>query len=419
MAERVDTVVVGAGQAGLATSYHLTRLGREHVVLERGRVADTWRTQRWDGFYLNTPNWAQRLPGHEYAGPDPDAFAPLAEVIAYLDDYARMIGSEVREGVEVTGLRRDWDGYVLETGDGAIAAANVVVATGAYHRPTPTALAEQVPSHVVQLHTSAYKRPEQLPPGAVLVVGNGQSGCQIAEELLLDGRTVYLAVGRCPWLPRRYRGQEIVHWLIESGIADETVDTLPTPEARLACNRPVSGNDGGHDCNARWLAGRGAALVGRVGGFDGSTVLLDGGPEQALATADEATRDFLRGIDEHIDAAGLDAPPAEPIEDGALDDAVVRELDLDAAGVSTVLWANGFRPDYAWIDLPVTDELGWPVQTRGASEFPGLYFVGVHWLHKRKSSLFLGVGEDAEHVAVHLAARTPRPTPPRARSARA
>jgi putative flavoprotein involved in K+ transport len=406
MAERVETVVVGAGQAGLATSYHLTELGREHVVLERGRVADTWRTQRWDGFYLNTPNWAQRLPGREYRGPDPDAFPPLAEVIAYLDDYASAIGADIREGNPVTSVRLNGDGrYTLEAGGDRLEATNVVVATGAYQRPTPTALSRQAPTGVFQLHTSEYRRPEQLPPGAVLVVGNGQSGCQIADELLLAGRKVYLSVGRCAWLPRRYRGREIVHWLVDSGISDQTVDTLPAPAAKLACNPPVSGNDGGHDCNAAWLAGRGALLVARVDGFDGSTVRLTGDVQETLAAADDATRDLLGKVDSYVASAGLDAPTAEPVEDGNLRGAVVRELDLDAAGISTILWANGFRPDYGWIDLPVTDELGWPVQTRGVSEYPGLYFVGVHWLHKRKSSLFLGVGEDAEHVASHLAGR--------------
>jgi putative flavoprotein involved in K+ transport len=404
--ERLETVVVGAGQAGLATSYHLARLGREHVVLERGRIADTWRTQRWDGFYLNTPNWAQRLPGHEYAGPDPDAFAPLAEVIAYLDDYARLIGGEIREGVEVTRLRRDGDGgYAVETRNGTLTAGNVVVATGAYQRPTPTALADQVPDDVFQLHTSEYRRPEQLPPGAVLVVGGGQSGCQIAEELLQAGRAVFLAVGRCPWIPRRYRGREIVHWLVDSGLADQTVDTLPSPAAKLGCNPPVSGNDGGHDCNPLWLARRGAVLVARVDGFEGSSVRLAGDAGETLAKAAEAGNELLGRIDAYIDAAGHDVPPTEPLDGDAANVSVARELDLRAAGISTILWANGFRPDYAWIDLPVTDELGWPVQTRGASEFPGLYFVGVHWLHKRKSSLFVGVGEDAEYVASHLAGR--------------
>jgi putative flavoprotein involved in K+ transport len=404
MAERVDTIVIGAGQAGLSTSYHLSQLGREHVVLERGRVAETWRTQRWDGFYLNTPNWAQLLPGHPYQGDDPDAFPPLAEVIAYLDDYARTLAAGVREGAGVTALRRETDGrYAVETGSGGFLADNVIVATGAYQRPTPTPLAEQAPADVRQLHTSEYRRPEQLPAGAVLVVGAGQSGCQIADELLDAGRAVYLSVGRCPWLPRRYRGHDIVRWLVDSGIADQTADSLPAPEAKLACNPPVSGNDGGHDCNPRWLAARGAVLLARVTGFDGAAVRLEGDVDETLTKAADVTKELLGRIDGYIETAGLDVPGSDPIDDGDLGDALARELDLRSASISTVLWANGFRPDYGWIDVPVTDPLGWPVQSRGVTEFPGLYFVGVHWLHKRKSSLFLGVGEDAEYVAEHLA----------------
>jgi putative flavoprotein involved in K+ transport len=406
MTERVDTIVIGAGQAGLSTSYHLSRLGREHVILERGRVAETWRTQRWDGFYLNTPNWAQQLPGQPYRGDEPDAFPPLAEVIAYLDDYARTIAADVREGVPVTALRRETDGrYAVETDSHGLQAENVVVATGAYQRPTPTALARQAPGDVLQLHTSEYRRPEQLPAGAVLVVGAGQSGCQIADELIDAGRAVYLSVGACPWIPRRYRGHDIVHWLVESGLADQTVDTLPGPEAKLTCNPPVSGNNGGHDCNARWLAARGAVLVARVTGFDGTVVRLEGDVAETLAKAADATRELLGKIDDYIETGGLDVAAAGAIDDGHLGHAVARELDLRSAGVSTVLWANGFRPDYGWIDLPVADAFGWPLQSRGVAEFPGLYFVGVHWLHKRRSSLFLGVGEDAEYVASHLAER--------------
>jgi putative flavoprotein involved in K+ transport len=406
MSERVDTIVVGAGQAGLSTSYHLSRLGCEHVVLERGRVAETWRTQRWDGFYLNTPNWAQDLPGHPYRGDDPDAFPPLAEVIAYLDDYARTIAVDVREGVRVTALRRGTEGrYAVETDSGSFLTENVVVATGAYQRPTPTAVAEQAPADVLQLHTSDYRRPEQLPAGAVLIVGAGQSGCQVTDELLDAGRAVYLSVGRCPWLPRRYRGHDIVRWLVDSGLADQTVDTLPGPETKLGCNPSVSGNDGGHDCNPRWLAGRGAVLVARVAGFDGDAVRLEGDVDKTLAKSAALTKELLDRIDAYIETAGLDIAASDPSDDGDLGDAVAGELDLHSDGVSTVLWANGFRPDYGWIDLPVTDALGWPVQTRGVTEFPGLYFVGVHWLHKRKSSLFLGVGEDAEYVASHLAER--------------
>lgn len=399
--ERIESVVIGAGQAGLAASYHLTQRGREHVVLERGRVGETWRSQRWDDFVLNTPNWGQQLPGFHYQGTDPDAFAPLAEVIVYLEDYARAIDAPVRSGMDVTRVRHGDGRFLVETTHGSLEASNVVVAAGAYQRPTPSPLAETVPDELHQLHTSEYRRPEQLPSGGVLVVGSGQSGCQIAEELLAAGRTVYLSVGRCPWLPRRYRGRELLHWLIETGLADDTVESLPSPAARLMCNPPVSGNDGGHDCNPRWLARRGAILLGRVEGIEDGIARIGHGLEESLAFGDEFVANVRRRMDEYVRAAGLDVPDPEP-EEGQTPVEPLAELDLRGEGIGTILWANGFRPDHSWIDGVETDEQGWPVHDRGVSPLPGLFFVGLHWLHKRKSSLFIGVGEDAEHVVMRL-----------------
>jgi putative flavoprotein involved in K+ transport len=402
--ERVDTVVIGAGQAGLATSYYLTARGREHVVLERGeRVAHTWRTQRWDGFFLNTPRWTQALPGHEYGGPEPEGFSSLAETIAYIDDYAEAIRAPVRTGAEVTRLRVHTGGLRLELDDAAIDAANVVVATGAYQRATPTSLTRDLPDDVFQLHTTEYRRPSQLPDGAVLVVGSGQSGCQIADELLQAGRTVHISAGRCPWIPRRYRGREIVHWLVETGLTDQTVDTLPSPAARLGCNPPVSGNDGGHDCHPLWLEERGAILLGRLRAVRGRDLELAPDLAETLAYGDDFLADLLRRVDEYIAANGLDMPAAPPAEPRAPQTAPIERLDLQDAAIGTVLWANGFRPDYAWIDLPLFDEHGWPVHERGVTAVPGLYFVGMHWLYKRKSSLLFGVGEDAEYIARRIA----------------
>jgi putative flavoprotein involved in K+ transport len=405
MPERLHTIVIGAGQAGLSTSYHLAQRGVEHVVLERGLVANTWRTERWDSFFLNTPKFTERLPGHEYRGPDPDAFSSLAEVLAYFDGYASAIGAPVRTDAEVLSLRSAGGaGFALELRDGPIEATNVVVATGAYQRPTRTPLADAVPEDVLQLHTSAYRRPGQLPDGSVLVVGGGQSGCQITDELLTAGRAVFMSVGRCPWAPRRYRGREIVHWLEECGFMDQTVDTLPSPAARLLCNAPISGNDGGHDCHPRWLAERGATIVGRVTGIEGHAVSFDQGLEDDLLWSDEVLADVLTKVDDYIRAAGIDAPEAEPRGPWAPVPAI-DSLDLREEGITTILWSNGYRPSFDWIELPLFDDHGWPVQERGASAQAGLYFVGLHWLHKRKSSLLFGVGDDAEHIAAHVAAR--------------
>jgi putative flavoprotein involved in K+ transport len=403
--ERVETAVIGAGQAGLATSYFLTQHDREHVVLERGRGAETWRSQRWDGFYLNTPNSVLRLPGFHYQGDEPNGFLALAEVIEYIEGYARSFSAPVREHVQVAAVRINSAGYVLETSAGTIGTANVVVATGAFQQPRPRLPgADHVPG-VLQLTTSEYRRPEQISEGSVLVVGGGQSGCQITDELLRAGRTVYLSTGSCPWMPRRYRGRDILLWFDDLGRMDERVDSLPSPAARLACNPPISGNNGGHDCHPRWLAGQGAHVVGRLSRIEGSAASFEPGLEEKLVAGDEFAADLMSQIDRLIAERGLDTPDAEPRDTGPSPLVDTPEVDLHAAGISTIVWATGFRPDYSWIELDVADEYGWPMQERGVSTHPGLYFIGVNWLYKRKSALFRGVGDDAEHVVAHLVTR--------------
>ena len=403
--ERVDTIVVGAGQAGLAASYFLTQHDREHLVLERGAVGETWRSQRWDGFYLNTPNWFLQLPGGEYDGDDPDAFAPLAEVIEYLEGYVRSFAAPIRENIEVTALRPAEDAYLVQAAGETLSATNVVVASGAFQQPRPRVSGVDSAPVELQLTTSEYRRPGQLPEGAVLVVGGGQSGCQISDELLGAGRSVYLSAGNCAWFPRRHRGHDWVHWVVKAGILDDTVDSLAGPAARLACNPPISGNDGGHDCHPRWLAARGAVVVGRLEGVRDGVAHFASGIEETLAAGDQFAYSVIARIDEYIAEHGLEA--GAPDERERLPSPIpdVPRIDLRDAGITTILWASGYRPDYSWIELEVTDEFGWPVQRRGVSEHPGLYFVGVNWLHKRKSALFGGVGEDAEHVVSHLVAR--------------
>jgi putative flavoprotein involved in K+ transport len=295
-------------------------------------------------------------------------------------------------------------GFVCETIAGELASHNVVVASGAFQSPRPRLPGAEDAPVDLQLTTSEYRRPEQLPAGAVLVVGGGQSGCQIADELLAAGREVYLAAGRCAWFPRRYRGRDFLSWADELGMLDETVDSLPSPAARLACNPPISGNDGGHDCHPRWLAGRGAHVVGRLAGVEDGVARFEPGVEATLAAGDAFASELMQAIDAYIESRGLDAPPAEERESGPSPIADTSELDLRAHGISTILWASGFRPDYGWIELDVTDEYGWPRQRRGVSEQSCLYFVGVNWLHKRKSALLCGVGEDAEYVVSQLVA---------------
>jgi putative flavoprotein involved in K+ transport len=310
----------------------------------------------------------------------------------------------VREGVEVTALRAGrGGGYELETSAGLLRAESVIVATGAYQRPTPSRLREAAPAGVFQQHTAEYRSPDELPDAPVLVVGSGQSGCQVAEDLVDAGRTVYLSVGACPWVPRSHRGRDLVHWMVETGLMDQTVDSLPSPEALLACNPAVSGTEGGHDCNPVTLAHRGVVPVGRLEGFDSNRARLAGDLATNFARGIEFEATLRQRFEEHALATGVEAPDEPKAETALPDLPEVRELDL--ASLGAIVWATGFRPDYGWIDLPVLDGSGRPVHDRGVTGVPGLCFVGLHWLHKRKSSLFLGVGEDAEHVVAQLSSR--------------
>ena len=396
-----DAVVIGAGQAGLSTSYHLSRLGVAHVVLERRRIAETWRTERWDSFFLNTPNWCTQLPGMDPPGA-PDSFAPLVDVIATLTAYAERVEAPVR-CAEVRQLRMNDGRFEVALADDVVRARGVVVATGAFQKPVAHPAAADVPAAIVHMHTTAYRNADQLPVGGVLVVGSGQSGCEIALELLESGRNVHLAVGRCGWAPRRYRGRELMRWMVDVGAMDETSEVLPTPKARFAGNVAVSGSQGGRDCNPLVLKAAGAELHGRFLGFDGGRARFEDDLDANIEFGRKFERDLCRRWDEYAQAAGLSLPD-HPLRPWDATHGGDTEISLTGEGITTVLWAGGFRPDFEWIDLAVLDDMGFPRARRGVTEIPGLGFVGLPWLHTRKSPLLLGVGEDAAHIAGAVAA---------------
>ena len=402
MADTARVAIIGAGQAGLAVSSLLSQEGVRHVVLERGRVGETWR-RRWDSFCLVTPNWTVKLPGHPYDGDDPDGFMARDEIVGYLERYAGGCGAPVREGVEVRSLARRDGGFVLETGDGRIEAPAVVVATGAYQRPHRPAAAATVPAGVPQLDVEGYTHPGALPEGPVLVVGSGQSGCQIAEELHEAGRRVYVACGRAPWGPRRIGDHDLLWWALESGFMDRRVETLPSPEVRLWGNILATGHGGGHDLHLRVLQGIGVTLLGRFLGVEGTTARFAPDLAETVAWGDARHAEFMALAHAHADRCGIACP--ELPAPAAVDASGPGKLDLGQLGA--VVYATGFRPDYgSWIDCPgAFDELGFPVHEDGASlAADGLYFVGVHFLRTRKSSLLAGVGDDAELVARRIAA---------------
>jgi putative flavoprotein involved in K+ transport len=404
---RGEVVIVGAGPAGLAMSCELSRAGVDHVVLEKGRVGQTWRG-RWDSFCLVTPNWTLRLPDFPYDGDDPDGYMLRDEVVDYLDRYAAAIGAPVHEGVEVIAVRpRPEGGLSLETSQGALDAPTVVLATGAYRRPHRPAAAATLPADLLQIDVEDYRSPAALPDGPVLVVGSGQSGCQIAEELHRAGRDVFLACGRAPWAPRRIGDRDLIWWALETGFLDQSVDTLPDPRARLAGNVLATGQGGGHDLHLRTLRAMGVTLLGRFVGAKGRRANFAPDLAQTVAWGDERHGQFMDLVRKVVAERGLpavDVPAPAPMDWRAPE-------ELDLGGFGAVIFAAGFRPDHAaWVRCPgAFDELGFPIHEDGASaSADGLHFVGVHFLRKRKSSIFLGIGEDAAVVAARVATRAAR-----------
>jgi len=395
----VDVAVIGAGQAGLATSYHLKQAGVEHVVLESGRVAETWRSRRWDSFCLVTPNWTVQLPGAPYRGTDPDGFMNREELVEHFQTWADSFRPPVEELNRVSELQANDGGFQLVLPDRTLIARNVVVATGGYQLPFRPAGAEHIPKRVEQLLPEEYANEGALPRGAVLIVGSGQTGCQIAEELHQAGRKVFVACGRAPWTPRRFGGHDLVWWIIESGFWSRTIAQLPSPAARLISNPLTTGHDGGHDLHYRTLHAMGVELLGRYAGADDRTIYFAEDLAQSIEFGDNLSRGFMKWVVALCEKRGLDVPWEVPDAPGF---ASRPELDIDAEGIKTVIWTTGFRPDYSWVKAPVFDDMGFPLQTDGRTEVPGLYFMGVHFQRKAQSAVLYGVGEDAEVVATHI-----------------
>lgn len=407
MEKRIETVIIGGGQAGLATSYHLTQQSREHMVLERTeRPAPVWSNQRWDSFCLNTPNWTVRMPGAEYAGSDPDGFMPRADVVRYFDDYVERFKLPVRYQVEATRIERVDDGYRITTNGDAYHARNAVIATGLFQSPRTPLYSARAPISIQQLDTTTYRNPGALPAGAVLVVGSGQSGCQIAEDLYEHGRTVYLSVGSAPRAPRRYRGKDLFWWMDRAGPWDRPVDQLPSPRMKFAAAPQFTGTKGGHSLNLHQFARDGVILLGHLQDIRDGKLVLAPDLHESLAKADRAEVEQLKMIDGYITRTGIDAPVEEiPVLRDGYSSPLVTELDLNAADIGTIIWTLGFKFDYSLVKLPVIDDDGFPVTQRGVTNFPGVYFIGMPWLYTFKSGLLLGVGRDAAHVASQIATR--------------
>jgi putative flavoprotein involved in K+ transport len=399
------TVVVGGGQAGLTVSYHLRERGVPHVVLERDCLASSWREDRWDTFCLVTPNWQCRLPGYPYRGDDPDGFMVKDEIIAYVEGFASSFHPPLHEGVAVERVERGEEGFVVGTSRGELTAEQVILAVGGYHVPAVPRLAGALGPQLTHLHSSSYRNPSSLPDGGVLVVGSGQSGAQIAEDLHLAGREVHLSVGSAPRVARFYRGRDCVAWLEDMGHYDMPIEDHPEGlSARKEPNHYVTGRDGGHDIDLRAMARDGMHLHGRLLGTEGSRLVFGDDLAANLDAADATAERIKDAIDRYIGARGLEAPTEQrytPVWEPPPGDSAPRSL---AHGeLSTIVWATGFHSDWSWVRVPAFDGSGYPTHHRGVTTVPGLYVLGLPWLHTWGSGRFAGIDRDARHVSERVA----------------
>lgn len=407
--EAVDTLIIGAGQAGLAMSEHLSDRKVPHVVLERSRIAERWRSERWDSLVANGPAWHDRFPNMTFDDTDADGFATKDSIVSYFEAYAKQIGAPIRCGVEVTALTRkpDGSGFIVETNKGTFEAKNVVAATGPFQKPVipPVVPAD---SGIVQIHSASYRNPAQLPEGGVLVIGAGSSGVQIADELARAGRKVYLAVGPHNRPPRSYRGKDFVWWLGALGLWNMETPDPSTEHVTIA----VSGARGGHTVDFRDLAGNGITLVGRAESFENGVMHFASDLAKNIAMGDADYLSVLDSADAHIAREGLDFPEEpEARLIGPEPDCVknpILALNLAEAGITSIVWATGYALDFGWIKFDVMDEKGRPAHKRGVSDVPGFYFLGLAWLSRRASPFIWGVWHDAKYLAEYIAAKTGR-----------
>ena len=400
-------VIIGGGQAGLSVSYCLKERNIDHILFEKEKIAHSWGAKRWDSFCLVTPNWQCQLPGFSYAGDDPQGFMGRDAIVEYIVDYARSFNPPIREGVEVLRVKAgEAGGFAISTSIGEYTADQVVVATGGYHTPKIPAIAHRLPDSITQLHSSQYKNPDSLPAGSVMVVGTGQSGCQIAEDLHRAGRQVHLCVGSAPRSPRTYRGKDVVDWLHQMGYYDLPIDEHPQKETvRAKTNHYVSGRDGGKEIDLRQFALEGMQLHGRLQQIQGTEIRFIDDLKQNLDQADAVAESIKRTIDQFIQAHHIAAPEDTPFVPVWEPTKPQRVLDTTRAQLSTIIWATGYHMDFRWIELPVFDGKGYPGHDRGITPYRGLYFLGLPWLYTWGSGRFSGIARDARYLTDCIASR--------------
>ena len=406
MKKHYSVIVVGGGQAGLSISYCLKNKGIDHIIFEKNQIGYSWKSKRWDSFCLVTPNWQCTLPGYHYPGDDPDGFMEKDEIVEYVKDYAKSFNPPIKEGVAVLKVKKNqYRGlFELTTSIGNFTADKVVIATGSYHQPKMPRMAERLPERILQLHSSDYKNPHSLPEGEILVVGTGQSGCQIAEDLHLAGRKVHLCVGSAPRSPRRYRGKDVVDWLDQLGYYDLTIDNHPDKEkVRTKTNHYVTGRGGGREIDLRTFALEGMQLYGSLKDVRGNNLEFETNLKQNLDRADEVAESIKKTIDEYISKSQIDAPTEPAYQPVWQPENEVSELDYTKANISAVIWSIGYQTNFSWIEVPVFDGKGYPSHDRGVTSVKGLYFLGLPWLYTWGSGRFSGIARDAEYLCEQIA----------------
>ncbi|MEP2980891.1 MAG: MSMEG_0569 family flavin-dependent oxidoreductase [Lentilitoribacter sp.] len=403
----IPVIIIGGGQAGLTVSWYLHNKGIEHVILEKEQKFHSWRENRWDSFCLVTPNWQCKLPGFPYQGNDPDGFMLKDEIVEYLDGFADSFDPPIIENIEVSKITKDESGYDVQTSSGHWHCEQVVIATGGYDAPIVPPYAANLDPSIMQMHSRDYRRPSQIPTGASLIVGTGQSGVQIMEDLVRDGRKVHLAVGPAPRSPRKYRGRDATDWLYDMGHYDITIAEHPDPHKALSqTNHYMSGRDGGKEIDLRrFVVESDVSLYGSLSDMNGRKLNFLPDLRKNLDDADKSYLGIRDTIDAYIEREGICAPEEKPFEKVWQPEAETSEIDTDELGITSIVWSIGFRPNYDWVDVDVFDAHGRPVYDRGVCKVDGFYFIGLGWLNKWGSGRFLSINEDGRYLADQIEKR--------------
>ena len=408
---KIPVAVIGAGIAGLATSYYLKKRNIDHIIVERGEVANTWINERWDNFYLVNPNWAIKIPEFgfgtsQFPSKNPDDFLSKNQTIELIKSYSKFIGSKIFENESVNIIEKHKNKYRLDTSKRMIIADNVVLSTGAFGNYKVPKISLNINQKIFQIHSSEYKNFNQLPPGGVMVVGSGQSGAQIAEDLLINGMDVSLALSKCGRRLRSYRGKDSSWWNYKMGLFDKTVDDVPF-ENRWKCSPHTSGANGGHEINLIDLSEKGLNLYGSVKESKDNKLIFNDDMFDNLKFSDDYALNWSKNVDEFIRKENLEAPIEKIFEDSRLKSFENhKSLELNIMPkIKSIIWATGFKYNYDWIDLNITNESGFPVHKRGVTNYDGFYFMGLQWMHTSKSAQFIGVGEDAEFIVNKISSR--------------